>query len=118
MFNRFFGNNTPPPEKQPKEGELYKTVTVFGKRFELRYGYYEEGDRRWGEPDVLYPDFLKEPLYTDRGEPFVTALQDACESYKGEARTVDSTCAECEYFKRGEELFGLCKCIGKRIKQD
>ena len=78
-----------------------------GIRF-IRYGYYDDKDRS-GPPDVIYPDFLKEPHYTNAGEPFVTMMQDACPHYKGEARRADdTTCGECEYFHRGEEWFGLC----------
>ena len=94
----------------PKEGDIYKTVSTFGKEFELRYGYYDEMDRG-GEPDVIYPDFLKTPTYTARGEPFVTMMQDACRLYHGKSkRNEDTTCAECYHFERGEEWFGICKC--------
>ena len=100
-------------ESTPREGELYKVVTTFGKTFELRYGFYEERDRLSPLCDlaVIYPDFLKEPLSTDDGEPFVTMMQDACRHYKGNLKaTPDITCAECQYFRRGEEWFGICKC--------
>ena len=95
----------------PKEGELYKVVTTFGKTFELRYGYYDERDRQSPlcEPAVIYPDFIRDPQFTDSGEPFVTVTQDACTYYKGSAkRTSDSTCAECRYFLQGEDWFGIC----------
>ena len=102
-------------KKEPvhREGELFKVVTTFGKSFELRYGFYEERDRLnpLCEPDIIYPDFIKAPLYTDTGEPFVTMMQDSCESYSGDTRrTPDTTCAECRYFERGEEWFGICSC--------
>ena len=95
---------------EPREGELYAVVTVHGKRFELRYGYYDDRDR--GEPpDVIYPDLIKHPVYTDSGEPLITMMQDACERYSGEAkRTIDTTCAECKHFRQGEEWFGICTC--------
>jgi hypothetical protein len=72
-------------ENAPKEGDLYKVVVTFGKSFELRYGFYEERDRQSPlcEPAIIYPDFIKEPLYTENGEPFVTMIQDACVHYKG-----------------------------------
>lgn len=100
-------------ESNTKEGDLYGVVTTFGKSFELRYGYYEECDRQnpLCEPIPIYPDFLRTPLYTEDGKPFVTMMQDACKSFKGETKqTLDSTCAECGYFKKGEELFGVCTC--------
>ncbi|MBQ8850452.1 MAG: hypothetical protein IJ011_08995 [Clostridia bacterium] len=105
--------NIPNTADPPREGDLYRTVTTFGRPFELRYGYYEECDKESPlcDPVPIYPDFTREPLYTDDGEPFVTMMQDACESYKGEAkRTADTTCEECANFKRGEEWFGICQC--------
>ena len=103
-------------ESTPKEGDLYKVVVTFGKTFELRYGFYEERDRQSPlcAPAVIYPDFIREPQFTEEGEPFVTMMQDACAYYTGnEKRTQDSTCAECKHFKRGEEWFGVC-AYGKR----
>ena len=92
-----------------KDGELYKTVTLHGISFELRYGYYEEFERATGEPIPIYPDFIAEPAYTDDGAPFVTMVQDACERYKGKlARTPDTTCADCRYFERCEDWIGIC----------
>ena len=118
MFSKLIQNDLPQPKNIPKEGDLYKVVTTFGKTFELRYGYYEECDRQSPlcEPIVIYPDLLRAPVYTDEGMPFVTMMQDACKSYKGEAKcTPDTTCAECKYFQRGEEWFGIC--TGPRNKK-
>ena len=113
MFRKIFESTNPVQNFAPKEGDLYKIVTTFGKTFELRYGFYEERDRLSPlcEPAIIYPDFLKDPLFTEEGKPFATMMQDACKSYKGETkRTSDTTCAECRYFKRGEEWFGICIC--------
>ena len=53
----------------------------------------------------------KEPVYTDEGMPFVTMTQDACKSYRGDTKqTPDTTCAECQYFRRGEDWIGICLC--------
>lgn len=93
------------------EGDFYKKIELHGKSFALYYGYYEECDRvnPLCDPIVIYPDFLKDPVYTEDGAPFVTMMQDACDSYKGKARrNEDTTCAECKYFSRGEEWFGIC----------
>ena len=110
MFSKLIQNDLPQQKTVPKEGDLYKVVNTYGRTFELRYGYYGECDRKY-DPDVIYPDFIKEPVYTDDGTPFVTMMQDACRSYKGDAkRTVDTTCADCKYFERGEEWFGVCTC--------
>ena len=93
------------------EGELYREIKLYGRTFTLYYGYYEECDRQnpLCKPIVIYPDFLREPVYTDNGEPFVTMVQDACRSYRGEMkRTQDTTCYECKYFQRGEDWIGIC----------
>lgn len=95
---------------EAREGDVYAVVDTFGKTFELKYGYYDDRDRS-GPPDVIYPDFTKEPTYTDGGEPLVTMMQDACPHYKGDVKWVeDTTCGECKHFCRGEEWFGLCRC--------
>ena len=113
MLTSLFDTQNVPEEEEHREGELYKVINTFGRTFELKYGFYEERDRQnpLCEPVPIYPDFLKEPIYTDEGEPFVTVMQDACLHYKGNTkRTADSTCGECEFFKGGEEWFGLCMC--------
>lgn len=105
-------------ENTPREGDLYKIITTFGKTFELRYGFYEERDRQSPlcEPAIIYPDFIREPQFTEDGEPFVTMMQDTCEHYRGNAKqTLDSTCAECGHFRQGDEWFGICAC-GERKK--
>ena len=97
------------PAAEPKEGDLYAVVHTFGKTFELKYGYYDDMDRS-GPPDVIYPDFIEDPVFSDSGEPIVTMMQDACPHYKsGSKRTDDNTCGECDYFSRGAEWFGICK---------
>ena len=116
MFSELIKNEFPQTEFTHKEGDLYKVVTTFGKTFELRYGYYGDCDRKY-EPNVIYPDFIKESVYTDNGEPFVTMVQDACKSYSGKAkRTSDTTCYECKYFHSGEDWIGICTCL-KNKKQ-
>ena len=47
-----------------REGELYKRLELFGRAFELYYGYYEDYERERGEPVPIYPDFQKSPEYT------------------------------------------------------
>ena len=121
MFHKLIENEHPQAKDIPKEGELYKIVNTFGRSFELRYGYYGEQDRKnpLCEPAVIYPDFLKEPVYTEEGIPFVTVIQDACGSYRGEAkRTPDTTCAECKYFQHCEDWIGICKCGLRQRKNE
>ena len=74
MFTTLFSKDPVQAEPERKEGDLYKVVNTFGRTFELKYGYYGDCDRRF-EPDVIYPDFTKDPVYTDEGTPFVTKTE-------------------------------------------
>ncbi|MBQ4153851.1 MAG: hypothetical protein IJE01_01460 [Clostridia bacterium] len=93
----------------PKEGDLYKEVTIFDKTFRLLYGYYESFEREspFNDPIPIYPDFIKEPHYTAEGIPIATAMQNVCEFYNGK-NDEDSSCSDCGFFQKYEELFGLC----------
>ena len=95
-----------------KDGDLYKIVTLHGVSFELRYGYYEEFERKGGEPIPIYPDFRRAPRYTSDGHPFVTQMQELCEH--GESRFADGCCADCRHYRDGEELIGICTCPENR----
>ena len=109
MYNKLLGISALPSGAPPKENDIYKVIKLRGKRFEIRYGYYEEIDRAF-EPVPIYPDFLKIPLYTDSGEPFVTLMQDACVSYESNGRSNERDCGTCVYAERGDDLIGICKC--------
>lgn len=102
------------PRAAPKEGDLYKIIKLFGKTFELRYGYYEEFERVYNEPMPLYPDFIKNPMYTEDGAPFVTKMQDVCQYYTG-PDAIDRECVGCRYYKSGEEFLGICTCPHNQI---
>ena len=95
----------------PKEGDLYKEVTISGITFRLLYGYYENFEREspFNEPIPIYPDLIKEPCYTAEGIPIATAMQNVCEFYNGK-NDEDSSCSDCDFFQTCEELFGLCNC--------
>ncbi len=99
----------------PKEGDLYKEVTISGKTFKLLYGYYESFEREshFNEPMPIYPDFIKEPHYSDEGIPIVTAMQNVCKFYNGK-NDEDSSCSDCEFFEKKEDLFGFCKCTERK----
>lgn len=111
LTNLFFHGAAPPAT--PKEGELYKEVTVGGRSFRLVYGYYEDFEREspFNEPIPIYPDLLKNPVYTAKGTPIVTAMQDICSDYLGKAD--GDSCSECIHFQKNAELFGLCSCPGR-----
>ena len=100
-------------EKYVREGDLYKSVTVFGRTFDLRYGYYEEYEKhsKYNEPIPIYPDLRKEPVYTDDGYPRVTEMQPVCDRYEGNPEC--EICFGCRHFVRAEELFGICRAENK-----
>ena len=116
MFTKFLETSIKQTPAAPKEGELFKIIEIHGKTFEIRYGFYEEGDRhtQYAEPMEIYPDFVKEPEYTDCGRPFITAIQVPCESFSGE-KDENSSCADCYFYEQGEELLGVCNCPDNRI---
>lgn len=100
------------PNSKHIEGELYRNIEVFGELFEIRYGYYEDFERDSGEPIPIYPDFKGEPRYTARGEPFVTAMQDMCESAEFKATgLLDECCENCRHYRKGDDLIGVCTNI-------
>ena len=119
MFTKLFEVNTEPQPPAPKEGDLFKVITCHGVTFEIRYGYYEESDRyaRFAEPMAIYPDFTKIPQYTDDGIPFVTAMQHPCERFRGR-KDENSTCEDCFYYQKCEELLGICTCSENKKPAD
>lgn len=110
MLSKILLQNIEQPHT-PKEGDLYKEVTISNKTFRLLYGYYEsfERDCPFNDPIPIYPDFIKEPHYTSEGIPIATAMQNVCEFYNGK-NDEDSSCSDCSFFQKYEELFGLCNC--------
>ena len=89
-----------------RDGDLYRVVELFGQRFELRYGYYEEYERHSGEPVPIYPDFKKSPVYSEDGHPFVTQMQELCAH--GESKFTDGCCVDCKHYSHGDDLIGIC----------
>ena len=112
MFTTLFAHDT--GQGSPREGDLYKRVTVAGRTFELFYGYYEDFERfgKYNDPIPIYPDFISAPEYTEDGIPYVTKMQDICRYYQG--NSTDDSCAQCAHFQIGDDLIGLCRCSQKR----
>ena len=111
MIEKLLGLDTEHQTPIPKEGDLFKIIRLCGETFEIRYGFYEECDRhtKYAEPIEIYPNFLKEPQFTDEGLAFVTAVQVPCEFFSAK-KNENSTCEECSYYRHGEELIGICSC--------
>lgn len=93
-----------------REGTLYKSFEVEGIHFDIYYGYECEGERRFGEPTPVYPDFLTAPQYTKDGYPFAVAYQIECEHYDPVRKSDDSWCALCRFYDKREEYMGICRC--------
>ena len=97
-----------------KEGELYRSVDVFGKIFNIYYGYYEDYERQspYNDPVPVYPDLRGNPEYDGNGNPIVTEMQVACPHYSG--ITAEDSCSYCPHYKRVDDLFGICLCKQNR----
>ena len=100
--------------KRANEGELYASVSLYGRTFKIYYGYYEDFEREsgWCDPVPIYPDLVAEPQFDPDGNRIVTEMQAACELYDGSPSA--DRCGLCSHFERGELLFGLCKCNEKK----
>lgn len=111
MFSKLFAQDTGQTPSVPREGELFKVIHLYGKTFEIRYGFYEECERhnRFAEPVPIYPDFIRSPQHTDDGTPFVTAMQNPCENFDGK-KDADSVCGDCARYRHCDELLGICTC--------
>ncbi len=103
--------------ERPKEGNLYKTLNVLNKIFHIYYGYNSNSERELWDPSPIYPNFLKEPQYTDCGKPYTRADQDVCEHHSPKKNASgEMWCNDCKHFQQGEELIGVCKCEKRKRK--
>jgi len=96
--------------RKPREGDIYEIVSIGGHSFTIRYGYYSEQDRLVTDPMPIYPCFISQPLYTARGEPLITRVQDACEYYYTEEAVGDGWCADCLHSSIDHKEIGICRC--------
>ncbi len=100
--------------EKAKEGDLYGSFDVYGKSFDIYYGYYEDFERssKYNDPVPIYPDLAANPEYNSEGYPIVTQMQVVCECYSG--RGENDRCGLCRHFEKGEQLFGLCRCESRK----
>lgn len=99
------------------EGELYKIYHIDGHIFEIFYGYYEEEERKQVEPLPIFPDFLKQPAYTSKGQPIVTRIQLPCKYYKPPNKEfAEDWCGDCTYFEDAEQEIARCTCEKKQLR--
>ncbi len=100
-----------------KEGDLYKSIKIDDKTFDIYYGYYSEAERSLWEPAPIFPDFLKTSVYTNDGKPYARADQDICEHYSPKHNVSgEEWCNDCKHFELKEEVLGICKCNKKKRK--
>lgn len=98
------------------DGTLYKTVEIDGVRFDIYYGFYNEREKELGyEPTPIYPDFDKNPQYTNSGLPIVAVYTDLCPHFQPLPKTIElDGCVNCIYFDKKEDYIGLCTCDSRR----
>ena len=103
-----------------KEGDLYKVIEAGGRTFEIRYGYYDPALER-GRTDLMpiFPNFIKDPLHTTDGCPFVTADQEVCEHFLPKSSVSgEGWCNDCEYLEHCEEFLGICRSPERRKRKN
>lgn len=93
-----------------KEGTLYKLIEIDGVCFNIYYGYECEGERLRGwEPEPIYPDFKKNPIYNNDGKQFALTNDEICELYLPISITTECICcANCKHFILCEDIIGIC----------
>jgi len=98
--------------KPIREGDVFDTVSLDGKTFEIRYGYYEDYERESGEPIPIYPDLKNDPIYGESGKRIVTFIQESCESFESRCdECLDETdCGFCKHYRETHPgiLLGIC----------
>lgn len=101
----------------PREGDLYKALTVEGHVFELRYGYYDERERHVCPPVVIWPDLTDGSKRSLEGCPLVTQVQDSCPYYTPTQGREDHWCGDCVYYSGDHREIGICRCEARRSKK-
>ena len=101
-----------------REGDLYQSVEIYGKVFDIYYGYYDDFERnsKYNDPVPVYPDLATNPEYNDEAYRIVTQMQIACDDYSG--KHSEDRCGLCSHFEKGSNLFGLCTCENQRNKEN
>ncbi len=74
---------------------------------------YDEISGRYME---VYPDFIKDPVYTPEGRPIMLTLEDACAfGEKKDANEGLVDCGSCRFYRQVQSaLIGVCGCEKKR----
>ncbi len=100
-----------------KEGTLYKRLKIKNISFDIFYGYNSETEReKWG-PVPVFPDLVKNEVFTETGERIVRADQDICHLYSPKKSVSgENWCNDCKYYSHGEEIIGICRCKNNKLR--
>lgn len=95
--------------------EKTKTYHVEGATFTIPLRY----DEKSGRYMEVYPDFIKNPVYTQEGYPIMLTLEDACVFGKGKnANEPLVDCGSCHFYRQlPNALIGVCGHEKKRKAQ-
>ncbi len=118
----------------PKEIDLcynkisYKQNGKEAMRMEKTKRYNIEGasliiplqyDKQSGKYMEMYPDFIKNPVYTPKGYPIMLTVEDAC--VLGEQRNQNEPlidCGSCRFYKQlPNTLIGVCRHDKRRYEK-
>ncbi len=96
-----------------REGDVFGELVVDGKRFEIRYGYYEDYERETGDPIPIYPDLHKKPTFGVSGRRIVSAIQQACKNFSPKCTGCENEddCGFCKHYKENNsgDMIGICQ---------
>jgi hypothetical protein len=92
--------------------EKIKTYNIEGTTLTIPLRY----DKKSGRYMEVYPDFIKDPVYTPEGHPIMLTLEDACAFAKhkdANQKLVD--CGSCRFYRQlPNTLIGVCGHEKKR----
>lgn len=101
--------------KEDMRMEKTKTYHVEGATLTIPLRY----DKKSGRYMEVYPDFIKDPVYTPGGHPIMLTLEDACAfGEKKDANEALVDCGSCRFYRQlPNALIGVCGHEKKRKAQ-
>ena len=76
-------------------------------------------DERTGREIEIYPDFVKDPVYTPEGCPVLFTGEDACAYAQASDGATCIDCGSCQFYRQKPgALIGVCGHIKKRRNSD
>lgn len=93
-----------------REGDIYEVLSVDGRTFEIRYGYYEDFERDGSAPIPIYPDLEKSPVYGESSKYIVTFMQEPCVHYEPRVENAEPYCGCCKHYPNNKQMINACQC--------